>query len=316
MMLRGDVIDSLKKIFDIERIAGKIAYGNANARDMLSLKSSVAKLPELKEILSNAKTSMLKGIYQDLDELKDIHELIEKAIIEEPGITITEGNIIKNGYNEEVDKLKEASTNGKVWLVELETKEKEETGIKNLKVGFNKVFGYYIEVTKSNISLVPERYVRKQTLTNGERYITEELKNLEDVILGSEGKLVDLEYKLFLEIREKISKEIPRIQKTAEVISTLDVLCSFAQVAEDLNYVMPMVDNSGEINIEEGRHPVIEKMITSGSFVPNDTYMNKDSDRLGIITGPNMAGKSTYMRQVALITLMAQIRKFCTSKKC
>ncbi len=280
MMLRGDVIDSLKKIFDIERIAGKIAYGNANARDMLSLKSSVAKLPELKEILSNAKTSMLKGIYQDLDELKDIYELIEKAIIEEPGITITEGNIIKNGYNEEVDKLKEASTNGKVWLVELETKEKEETGIKNLKVGFNKVFGYYIEVTKSNISLVPERYVRKQTLTNGERYITEELKNLEDVILGSEGKLVDLEYKLFLEIREKISKEIPRIQRTAEVISTLDVFCSFAQVAEDLNYVMPVVDNSGEINIEEGRHPVIEKMITSGSFVPNDTYMNKDSDRL------------------------------------
>ncbi len=281
---------------------------------MLSLKSSVSKLPELKSVMSNAKTVMLKQIYEELDELKDIYELIDKAIIEEPGITITEGNIIKQGYNEEVDKLKEASTNGKVWLVELETKEKEETGIKNLKVGFNKVFGYFIEVTKSNISLVPERYVRKQTLTNGERYITEELKQLEDIILGSEGKLVDIEYKLFLEIREKISKEIPRIQKTAEVISNLDVLCSFATVAEDLNYVMPIVDNSGEIKIDEGRHPVIEKMITAGSFVPNDTYMNKDTDRLGIITGPNMAGKSTYMRQVALITLMAQIGSFVPAR--
>ncbi len=314
MVLRGDITDSLKKIFDIERIAGKISYGNANARDMISLKSSVSKLPELKGILADAKAPMLKEIYDNLDELKDIYELIEKAIIEEPGITITEGNIIKKGYNEEVDKLKEASTNGKVWLVELETKEKEETGIKNLKIGFNKVFGYFIEVTKSNINLVPERYVRKQTLTNGERYITEELKNLEDVILGSEGKLVDLEYKLFLEVREKISKEIPRIQKTAEVVAILDVLSSFAEVAEDLNYEMPIVDNSGEIKIEEGRHPVIEKMITSGSFVPNDTYMNKESDRLGIITGPNMAGKSTYMRQVALITLMAQIGSFVPAK--
>ena len=281
---------------------------------MLSLKNSVSKLPELKTVLSNAKTAMLKEIYENLDELKDIYELIEKSIIEEPGITITEGNIIKKGYNEEVDKLKEASTNGKVWLVELEAKEKEETGIKNLKVGFNKVFGYYIEVTKSNLNLVPERYIRKQTLTNGERFITEELKELEDTILGSEGKLVDLEYKLFLEIREKISKEIPRIQRTAEVVSTLDVLCSFAEVAEDLNYVMPIVDNSGEIEIEEGRHPVIEKMMTSGSFVPNDTYMNKDSDRLSIITGPNMAGKSTYMRQVALITLMAQIGSFVPAR--
>ena len=223
---------------------GKISYGNANARDMLSLKASVSKLPELKNVLSNAKTSMLSGIYENLDELKDIYELIEKSVIEEPGITITDGNIIKKGYNEEVDKLKEASTNGKVWLVELEAKEKELTGIKNLKVGFNKVFGYYIEVTKSNLNLVPDRFIRKQTLTNGERYITEELKNLEDTILGSQEKLVDLEYKLFLEIREKIAKEIQRIQKTAEVIATLDVLCSFAQVAEDLNYVMPIVDNS------------------------------------------------------------------------
>ena len=280
MMFRGEVIDCLKRIFDIERIAGKIAYGNANAKDMLSLKSSVSKLPELKKVLQNSTSIMLKSIYENLDELKDIYELIEKSITEEPGITITEGNIIKKGYNEEVDKLKIASTNGKVWLVELEAKEKEQTGIKNLKVGFNKVFGYYIEVTKSNLNLVPDRFVRKQTLTNGERYITEELKEIEDAILGSEGKLVDLEYKLFLEIREKIAREIPRIQKTAETIATLDVFCSFAEVAEDLNYVMPIVDNSGEIKIEEGRHPVIEKMISSGNFVPNDTYMNKESDRL------------------------------------
>ena len=310
MILRGDVIDSLKKIFDIERIAGKISYGSVNARDMLSLKSSTAKLPELKAVLANAKAPMLKDIYENLDELKDIHDLIEKAIVEEPGITITEGNIIKTGYNEEVDKLKEASTNGKYWLVELEAKEKELTGIKNLKVSFNKVFGYYIEVSKSNLGLVPDRYIRKQTLTTGERYITEELKQMEDTILGSQEKLVDLEYKLFVEIREKIGKEIPRIQQTAETVATLDTLCSFAEVAEDMNYCMPIVDNSGEIKIEEGRHPVIEKMMTSGSFVPNDTYMNKDSDRLGIITGPNMAGKSTYMRQVALITLMAQIGSF------
>ncbi len=247
---------------------------------MLSLKSSVSKLPELKKTLSNSTSPLLKNIYENLDELKDIYELIEKSITEEPGITITEGNIIKKGYNAEVDKLKEASTNGKVWLVNLEAKEKELTGIKNLKVGFNKVFGYYIEVTKSNLNLVPDRFVRKQTLTNGERYITEELKEIEDAILGSQERLVDLEYKLFLEVRDKIEKEIPRIQKTAEMIATLDVLCSFAEVAEDLNYVMPIVDNSGEIKIEEGRHPVIEKMISSANFVPNDTYMNTESDRL------------------------------------
>ena len=244
MMLRGDVIDSLKKIYDIERIAGKISYGSVNARDMLSLKSSAEKLPELKEILANSKSSMLRNIYENLDELKDIYELIEKAIVDEPGITITDGNIIKKGYNAEVDKLKEASTNGKYWLVELEAKEKELTGIKNLKVSFNKVFGYYIEVSKSNLGLVPDRYIRKQTLTTGERYITEELKQMEDTILGSQEKLVDLEYKLFVEIREKIGKEIPRIQQTSETVAILDTLCSFAQVAEDMNYCMPIVDNS------------------------------------------------------------------------
>ncbi len=314
MILRGDAIDALKKIFDIERIAGKISFGNANARDMLSLKSSVKNLPELKAILSGTNSKMLKGLYEGLDELKDIYELIEKSIIEEPPVTITEGSIIKKGYNEEVDRLKTASTEGKTWLINLETKEKEETGIKNLKICYSKVYGYYIEISKSNLKFVPERYVRKQTLTTGERFITEELKEIEEAILGSEGKLVDLEYKLFIEIRDKISKELSRIQKTAEIVSIIDVLTNFANIAESANYVMPVVDNSGEIKIEDGRHPVIEKMIHSGEFVPNDTYLNKDSDRLSIITGPNMAGKSTYMRQVALITLMAQMGSFVPAK--
>lgn len=314
MIFRDDVLENLKKIFDIERIGGKIAFGNANGRDMLSLKASISKVPELKKTLANAKSGMLKNIYENIDELKDIYELIEKSIIEEPGITITEGNLIKKGYNEEVDKLKSASTDGKKWLVNLEAKEREETGIKNLKIAFNKVFGYYIEVTNSNLKFVPDRYIRKQTLTNGERFITEELKEIEDAILGSQEKLVDLEYKLFLEVRDKISSQILRIQKTADIIATLDVLTSFANVAETMNYTMPIVDNSGEIDIKEGRHPVIEKMISAGSFVPNDTYMNKGSDRLSIITGPNMAGKSTYMRQVALITLMAQMGSFVPAK--
>ena len=267
-------------------------------------------MPNLKLVLSQTKSAMLKKLYEELDELKDIYELIDKAIIEEPPISVKEGGMIKLGYNPEVDELKTATTDGKKWLVELEAKEKQETGIKNLKIGFNKVFGYFIEVTKSNLSQVPERFVRKQTLTNGERYITEELKELESKILGAEEKLVNLEYDLFVEIRAKLAEQIQRIQKSANVVSTLDVLTSFATVAESLNYVKPIVDEEGEIVIKEGRHPVIEKMLPPGAFVPNDTYMNKEEDRLSIITGPNMAGKSTYMRQVALITLMAQIGSF------
>ena len=230
--------------------------------------------------------------------------------MEEPPITIKDGGIIKIGYDAEIDKLKTATTQGKNWIIKLEAEEKEKTGIKNLKIGFNKVFGYFIEVTKSNLSQVPERFIRKQTLTNGERYITEELKNLENQILGAEEKVVSLEYEAFSNIREEIESKILRIQKTAEVISTLDVLCSFATVAEDLNYVKPIVDKDGIIDIKDGRHPVIEKMLPTGSFVQNDTFMNKQEERLSIITGPNMAGKSTYMRQVALITLMAQVGSF------
>ncbi len=310
LMLRGEIIENLKKVYDIERLIGKISYGNANARDMISLKNSVGKLPEIKKILENTDSELLQKLYDELDELKDVYALIDKAIIDEPPITVKEGGMIKKGYNVEVDELKSATTDGKNWLMELELKEKEKTGIKNLKVGFNKVFGYFIEVTKSNLNQVPERFIRKQTLTNAERYITEELKELEDKILGSQEKLINLEYDLFLKIRCEIAKQIKRIQNSANIISTLDVLTSFAIVAEDLNYVKPIITEDGEIEIKGGRHPVIEKMLPSGGFVENDTYLNKDSDRLSVITGPNMAGKSTYMRQVALITLMAQVGSF------
>ena len=277
---------------------------------MISLKNSLMQLPDLKKVLASSKSELLQNLYLNLDELSDIHELIEKAIVEEPPITITEGGIIKLGYNEEVDKLKSATLDGKKWLIELEAKEKEETGIKNLKVGFNKVFGYFFEVTKSYLNLVPERYIRKQTLANCERYITEELNELESKILGAEEKTIDLEYKLFIEIRNKIAVNIERLQKASNIVSTLDVLTSYATASEDLNYVKPVVDKSGIIDIKGGRHPVIEKMLSSGTFIDNDTYLDKENDRLSIITGPNMAGKSTYMRQVALITLMAQIGCF------
>ena len=310
MMLKGDIVDSLKRVYDIERLIGKISYGNANGRDLISLKNSIGQLPNLKQILSRTESKMLKGLYSELDELKDIYELIDKSIVEEPPISVKEGGLIKIGYNSDIDEYKEATTNGKKWIVELEASEKEKTGIKNLKVGYNKVFGYFIEVTKSNLDQVPETYIRKQTLTNAERYITQELKELEEKTLGAQEKLIDLEYKVFQEIRAKIASQIQRIQKAATVVSTLDVLASFATVATDLNYCMPIVDNSGEINIKDGRHPVIEKMLPSGSFIENDTYLNKSENRLSIITGPNMAGKSTYMRQVALITLMAQIGSF------
>ena len=284
--------------------------GNANARDMITLKNSVSKLPYIKKVLENTKSPLLQELYKNLDELIDIYELIEKSIVEDPPMTIKDGGIIKLGYDEEIDKLKTATTEGKNWILKLEAEEREKTGIKALKVGFNKVFGYYIEVTKSYLDQVPERFIRKQTLTNAERYITEELKNLENQILGAEEKVVNLEYNAFTEIRNEISKNITRLQKSANIVSTLDVLASFAQVAEDMNYCMPNVNSNGIINIKEGRHPVIEKMLGAGSFVENDTYLDKDENRLSIITGPNMAGKSTYMRQVALITLMAQVGSF------
>ena len=310
VMLRGELIEQLKKVYDIERLAGKMAYGNANARDMVTLKNSLLRLPEVKGSLSNCKTDLLQDLSNNLDELQDIYQLIDGAIVDDPPMTVKDGGMIKLGYKEEIDTLKIAQTEGKNWLVQLELDEREKTGIKNLKIGFNKVFGYFIEVTKSYLSQVPERFIRKQTLTNAERYITEELKNLENQILGAEEKVVSLEYDAFIEIRDKIAKNVKRLQKTSEVIASLDVLTSFAEVAEDMNYCMPEVNSYGTIDIKKGRHPVIEKILGPGTFVENDTYLDKQENRLSIITGPNMAGKSTYMRQVALITLMAQVGSF------
>lgn len=310
IILRGDLIDSMKKVYDIERLAGKISYGSATGRDLVSLKNSAKQLPDVKKSLEKANSPLLKQLYENLDVLEDIHEMIDHSIVDDPPISVKEGCLIKLGYDEEIDHLKEATTNGKNWVLEIETKEREATGIKGLKIGFNKVFGYFIEVTKSNLSMVPERYIRKQTLANCERYITEELKKVENEILGAEEKVITLEYNAFCQIRDQIEAQIDRVQKTASTIATLDVLTSFATVADDMNYVMPIVDNSGTLDIKNGRHPVIEKILPTGSFVENDTYLDKGDNRLAIITGPNMAGKSTYMRQVALITLMAQCGSF------
>ena len=310
IMLRGEVIENLKKVYDIERLAGKMAYGNGTPRDMITLKNSLSRLPDIRQVIKNVNSEYLKEIYQNIDELKDIHELIEKSIVDDPPMTTKDGGYIKLGYDENIDTLKHATTDGKSWLMKLEADEKEKTGIKSLKIGFNKVFGYYIEVTNLYKDMVPDTYIRKQTLTNGERYITEELKNMENQILGAEEKVIKLELEAFRQIREEIAGNVKRMQKTAEAISSLDVLTSFAQVAEEMNYCKPTINKDGILNIKEGRHPVIEKMLSSGEFVSNDTYLDTDQNRLAIITGPNMAGKSTYMRQVALITLMAQVGSF------
>ena len=310
LMLRGDIIENLKKVYDIERLAGKMAYGNATPRDMITLKNTLLKLPELKQVLANTNSKYLTQIFENIDELQDIYKLIDMSIVDDPPMNTKDGGYIKLGFDEEIDKLKLATKDGKSWLMKLEADEKEKTGIKSLKVGFNKVFGYYIEVTNSYKNMVPNTYIRKQTLTNGERYITEELKQMENQILGAEEKVIKLELDAFHKIRDVIAQNIKRLQQTAEAIATLDVLASFAEVAEKLNYCKPSVNKSGIIDIKEGRHPVIEKMLGAGQFVPNDTYMDKNENRLSIITGPNMAGKSTYMRQVALITLMAQVGSF------
>ena len=310
MMLRGDVIELLRKVYDIERLAGKIAYGNVNARELISLRNSLSNLPELKKVLSMANSTMLKKLYERLDELKDIHDLINNAIVDEPPISVKEGGIIKNGYNQEIDEYRNASVEGKNWIIALEAREKEKTGIKNLKVGYTRVFGYYIEITKSFLKQAPEHYIRKQTLTGGERFITEELKEIEEKILGSEEKVINLEYEEFTKIRNEIARNIERLQSTANAVANIDVLSNFAIVAEDNNYVCPQITENDILDIKGGRHPVIEKMVEDGIFVENDTYLDCENTRVAIITGPNMAGKSTYMRQVAIITLMAQIGCF------
>ncbi len=314
---RNDMIDILKTVYDMERLIAKVVSKSVNARELISLNNSIQKLPALKKILgdiaSETKNKYFLELYDSLDILYDTNELIASSILEDSPVTIKEGGIIKDGFNEKVDEYRSASTEGQKWLMELEAKEKERTGIKGkwLRVGYNRVFGYFIEVTNSYKNMVPEdRYIRKQTLAGAERYITEELKEIEDKILGAKDKLVELEYDIFCEIREKVASQVIRIQSSANVISILDVLCSFATVAVNNNYVKPEIVETGEIEIKNGRHAVVEKALKTSEFIPNDAFLNQTTDRFLIITGPNMAGKSTYMRQVAITTYMAQLGSF------
>ncbi|WP_090172589.1 DNA mismatch repair protein MutS [Eubacterium oxidoreducens] len=315
MISREEIREYLTPVYDLERLISRVTYQNANPRDLISFKTSLSMLPAIKTILSEFHSDLLRNLNEQLDPLEDIHALIERSIVDEPPLLVREGGIIKEGYHTEVDRLKTAKNEGTSWLAGLEEKEREKTGIKNLKIKFNKVFGYYLEVTNSYKDLVPEYYMRKQTLTNAERYITPELKEMEDTILGAQDRLVGLEYDLFCEIRSSIAKEVVRIQQTAKAIALLDVLCSLAQVAEQNNYCRPVVNEKGKIEITKGRHPVVEKMISNDLFISNDTYLDHNKKRVAIITGPNMAGKSTYMRQCALIVLMAQIGSFVPAEK-
>ena len=307
---REELGEYLNPVYDLERLIGRISYKTANPRDLLAFRNSIAMVPHIKRLLGEFTSDALKELEQELDPLEDLEDLITRAIVEEPPITVREGGMIRDGYNEEADRLRHAKTEGKTWLAELEARERESTGIKNLKVKYNKVFGYYFEVTNSFKDLVPEYFIRKQTLTNAERYTTDELKNLEDVILGAEDKLFSLEYDLFCGVRDAIAAEVVRIQKTARAIAAVDVFVSLSVVATRSNYVKPQINEKGTIQIKGGRHPVVEKMMRDDMFVANDTILDNSRNRISIITGPNMAGKSTYMRQTALIVLMAQIGSF------
>ena len=311
---REELREYLSPVYDLERLIMKITYGSANPRDLTAFRTSLEMLPPIRYILQDMQCELLKSITEDLDPLEDLCTLITNAIREEPPIAMKEGNIIRDGYNEEVDKLRRAKSDGKDWLAKLENDEREKTGIKNLRIKYNKVFGYYLEVTNSYKDLVPEYYTRKQTLANAERYITPELKELEDMILGAEDKLYALEYELYTEVRETIAAEVERIQQTAKAVAALDVFASLALVAERNNYVRPKINEKGVIDIKEGRHPVVERMIPNDMFIANDTYLDDKKHRISIITGPNMAGKSTYMRQTALIALMAQVGSFVPAK--
>ena len=307
---REEIREYLNPVYDLERLISKISYQSANPRDLIAFKSSLEMLPAIRCLLDDFQCDLLKEIQADLDPLQDLYELVDQSIMDEPPLTVRDGDMIKTGFHEEVDRLRNAKTEGKTWIAQLEAKEREATGIKNLRIKYNKVFGYYLEVTNSYKDLVPEHYMRKQTLANAERYITPELKELEDMILGAEDKLVALEYNLFCEVRDKLGAEIVRIQKTAKAIAALDVFASLSLVAERNNYVCPKMNNKGLIQIKDGRHPVVEKMIDHDMFIANDTLLDNGKNRISIITGPNMAGKSTYMRQTALIVLMAQIGSF------
>lgn len=306
LLVRNNIKESLKGIYDFERLAGRIATGNANGKDLIALRNSIGLLPDIKESLAYSKSELLQELNFEINPLTEVYELINNAICDEPPFAIKEGGLIKEGYSQELDDLKDSIKDGKFWISNLETSERERTGIKNLKVGYNRVFGYYLEVTKSYYELIPENYIRKQTLANAERFITPELKDMESLVLNAEAKINQMEYEIFTAVREHIESYIAAIQGTSAAIASLDVLCSFAHVSEKLGYIKPEIDDSMEISIIKGRHPVIEETISNGLFIPNDTYLNDTDSSMLLITGPNMAGKSTYMRQTAILVLMAQ----------
>lgn len=310
MFLRQDLKDALKNIHDLERLAGRISFGTANARDLVALRKSLAYLPHLKDLLGQADATILRDTGSAIDLMEEIQNLLDTAIEDEPPMSLRDGGIIKTGFHSEVDRFRFAGREGKSMLAGLEGRERARTGIKSLKIGFNKVFGYYIEVTRSNLDLVPEDYLRRQTLANAERFITPELKEYEDMILGAEERLVQLEYSLFVEIRERLAGEIYRIQKSANAVAKADALYSLAEAAAGGRYIRPEINREGRLSIRDGRHPVLEQVLGTERFVPNDTVMDIEHNRLVLITGPNMAGKSTYMRQVALLVLMAQVGSF------
>lgn len=310
IIARDGLSEQLKQVFDIERLIGRIVYGSANCRDLCALKSAIEQIPKVVMQTQALKAPLSKELHSRIDLLQDVQSLIAGAIINDPPVSTKDGGFILEGYSKEVDSLRDLANGGKGEIAKIEQKERERTGIKNLKIGYNRVFGYYIEISKGNVSLAPEDYIRKQTLTNCERYITEELKELEKTVLGAQERLTSLEYELFCMIREKIASEVHRIQRTAQSLANLDVICSLAQLAYENNYICPDVDFSGRIDIKDGRHPVVEKMLSGSFFVPNDTTLDNKQNRVAVITGPNMAGKSTYMRQVALITIMAQMGSF------
>ena len=307
LMNRDELREYLNPIYDLERLLGRISYHTANPRDLIAFKTSLQMLPHIRVILSGYQSELLRELAEKMDGLEDLADWIERAIEDDPPLAMKDGGIIKDGYNEEADRLRRAKTEGKQWLADLEAEERERTGIKNLRIKFNKVFGYYLEVTKSNLDLVPEDYIRKQTLTNAERFTTNRLKELEDVILGAEDKLSNLEYQLFCELRDGIDHEMIRVQNSARAVAAIDVLASLAYVSDKNRYVRPHINEKGHIHISGGRHPVVEQMMHDDLFIANDTELDNHGKRISIITGPNMAGKSTYMRQVALIVLMAQI---------
>ncbi|KGP92938.1 DNA mismatch repair protein MutS [Pontibacillus chungwhensis BH030062] len=307
---RETLRESLKSVYDLERLAGRVAYGNVNARDLVQLKQSIGRVPEIKSLLASFDKPELKALSEQLQPLDNVHDLLEKAIMDAPPITVKEGGLIKDGYNGQLDEYRDAARNGKQWIAQLEQKERQETGISKLKIGYNRVFGYYLEVTKANIHLLPEgRYERKQTLANAERYITPELKEKETLILEAQEKSVELEYDLFIEVRDQVKNFIRPLQILAEQISAIDVLQGFATVSEEYQYTRPSIVDEREVSIEKGRHPVVEKVMQNDTFVPNDVDMPEETDLL-LITGPNMSGKSTYMRQLALTAIMAQIGCF------